>query len=290
MTTLTKEIVISQLESEEDFPVSLSDVWVSLGYSRKDNAIAAFEGFDFVQGEDFEVFLMNQENLKGGRPRKEVHMTVDCFKMWAMQAQTEEGKKARKYYLRVEKEYRSMLRDRRQLVPEITEDHVLAFQFKRDTLEPWVEQNPVATQILWEMLGRQNLPQPSQEDTQFALPSAEIQEALNGAFLNLNRSGLAMNKLFHFLDRIPTMGNMGGEVVDELTEALSEAADKIKNLQRSHAGKERRLQSEVDKLRQENIDLDKRVADLDAENLRLADRITEIKNGNGNAPKILSGR
>lgn len=288
MATLTKEIVVAQLESEEDFPVCLSVVWEWLGFSSKGTASRSFENLAFVQGEDFEVFRLDAKNSKVGRPEKEIKMTVDCFKMWAMQVQTDQGKEVRKYYLRVEKEYRSMLRDRQQLMPEITEDHVLAFQFKRDTLQPWIDQNPAAVQILWGMLGQQLvLPQPTQNSPQFALPSAEIQEALSGAFLNLNRSGLAMNKLFHFLDRIPSMGEMGGKAIDELTEALSEAADKIKDLQKTHATKAQKLQSEVDKLRQEKGSLEKRVTELDAENLRLVDRISEIKNSG--SQKLLPG-
>ena len=138
------------------------------------------------------------------------------------------------------------------------------------------------------MLGQQiALPQSAQESPQFALPSAQMQEALNSAFLNLNRSGLAMNKLFHFIDRIPSMGEMGGEAVDELMEALNEAADKIKDLQKTHTVKAQKLQSEVDKLRQEKGKLEKRVSELDAENLRLVDRISEIKNSG--SPKLLSG-
>jgi len=122
---------------------------------------------------------------------------------------------------------------------KITPDHIAAHGFQQFEFLPFQEKSPIAASIFLDWQGIQQraingarevqviAPQP----VEFALPSEAMQEALNGAFLNLNRSGLAMNKLFHFLDRIPTMKSMGSEAIDELAEALTEAGRTIEDLQ-----------------------------------------------------------
>jgi peptidoglycan hydrolase CwlO-like protein len=73
---------------------------------------------------------------------------------------------------------------------------------------------------------------PVEPSSNSSIPSDETMEALNGAFLNLNRSGLMMNKLFKFLDRVPTMKTLDEEFVNELTNSLSEAELIIKKAER----------------------------------------------------------
>lgn len=215
MSIISKETIIGQLESSEEFPIALSDVWEWLGYSRKDPAVRAFEGLELLQGEDFEVFHNKAENLKGGRPTSEIKMTIDCFKLWAMSAQTTKGKEVRRYYLQIEKEWKAQ----KTAIPQVTSDQVEAFMFQKDVFAPWVKDHPIAATVFvgWQGVTTTTV------DTRSLNPSIEAQKALDGAFLNLNRSGLMMNKLFHFLDRIPTMKALDEDFVNEMVSALSES-------------------------------------------------------------------
>lgn len=217
MAIIAKEVIISQLESQEIFPVVLSEVWEWLGYSRKDAAIRAFELLELVEGEDFEISHNKVENSKRGRPVQEVRMTIDVFKGWAMSAQTEKGKEVRRYYLKVEKEWRAL----RSAVPQISIEQVEAFQFQKDVFSPWIQSHPAAGEIFLGWQGISSV-QPI-EPSSVHLPSLDAQNALDGAFLNLNRSGLMMNKLFKFLDRIPTMKALDEDFVNDLVAGLSES-------------------------------------------------------------------
>ncbi|NJR71002.1 MAG: hypothetical protein HC771_21975 [Synechococcales cyanobacterium CRU_2_2] len=67
------------------------------------------------------------------------------------------------------------------------------------------------------------------------LPSEQALEAMDKAFLKLNRSGLAMNKLFNFVDRVQKMQDIEARNFDGLPEALAEAGNEIKRLQRAVA-------------------------------------------------------
>lgn len=232
MAIITRETIVAQLESTEEFPIYLSDVWDWLGYSRKDSAVQAFKNSGTVEGQDFAFFQIVQENKKGdlrGRPSQEIKMTIDAFKAWAMQAQTDRGKQVRAYYLKIEKEWRESRQTRQ---PQITAEQIEAFQFQKEVFNPWSSQNPIAASVFLDWQGIQSRTIASQPQQALELPSGAMQQALNGAFLNLNRSGLAMNKLFHFLDRIPTMHGLSEKTIADLAEALDEAGQTIDDLKR----------------------------------------------------------
>lgn len=63
------------------------------------------------------------------------------------------------------------------------------------------------------------------------LPSEQALAAMDKAFLNLNRSGLAMNKLFNFVDRVQKMQKIEADQYSGLPEALAEAGEEINRLQ-----------------------------------------------------------
>ena len=217
MSIISKETIVDQLESVEEFPIVLSDVWEWLGYSRKDSALKGFDLLELIEGEDFEVFQLKAGNLKGGRPSQEVRMTIDCFKMWSMSAQTAKGKDVRRYYLQIEKEWKAQ----KPAIPQISAEQVEAFMFQKDIFSPWAIDHPIAAKVL---LVWQGIAAPVQPIAPVVLsPSVESQKALDGAFLNLNRSGLMLNKLFHFLDRVPTMKALDEDFVNEMVAALSES-------------------------------------------------------------------
>ncbi|NEO59180.1 MAG: hypothetical protein F6J98_01765 [Moorea sp. SIO4G2] len=111
MTHLTKELVLSQLNSTEPFPIDFDDAWQWLEYTQRRNAKAGLQKAGFVEEIDFQVLLSAQQNLKGskgGRPKEIIKLTVECFKMWSMMAPTAQGKKIRLWYLDIEKEWRQL--------------------------------------------------------------------------------------------------------------------------------------------------------------------------------------
>ena len=217
MSIISKEAIFSQLESVKEFPIALSDVWEWLGFSTKGNAQKAFEKLELIDGEDFEVVIQKDKNLSGGRPMTETNLTIDCFKLWSMSAQTSKGKEVRRYYLQIEKEWKAQ----KSANPQVSAEQVEAFVFQKDVFAPWVADHPIAANVF---MGWQGVAVPAQVVQPVSLnPSSESQKALNGAFLNLNRSGLLMNKLFHFLDRIPTMKSLDEDFVNEMVTALSES-------------------------------------------------------------------
>lgn len=218
MAIISKETIIGQLESSEEFPIALSEVWEWLGYSTKGNALKAFDRLELSEGKDFEVVIHKDKNLAGGRPTSEVKIAIDAFKGWAMSSQTAKGREVRRYYLQVEKEWKAQ----KSAIPEVTADQVEAFMFQKNVYLPWVDNHPIAAAVFMGWQGITTSAEPRSPNNSPS-PSIESQKALDGAFLNLNRSGLMMNKLFHFLDRIPTMKALDEDFVNDLVSSLSES-------------------------------------------------------------------
>lgn len=78
--------VLELSKSDNEFPVNLEEVWM-LVYPRKDHAVRELaEGGQFMEGVDYQVFLKNGENPKGGRPTNEYKLTVPCMEFfnWAI--------------------------------------------------------------------------------------------------------------------------------------------------------------------------------------------------------------
>ncbi|MCH4828924.1 antA/AntB antirepressor family protein [Flavobacterium columnare] len=64
------------------------------------------EEYGFIENQDFEVLLKNEQNPQGGRPQKEYAITLDMAKELSMVEKNEKGRKARQYFIRIEKEQR----------------------------------------------------------------------------------------------------------------------------------------------------------------------------------------
>lgn len=62
---------------------------------------------DLIENQDFVVFTKFGENLSGGRPSKEYALTIDAAKEISMIEGNEIGKKARRYFIEVEKAYKN---------------------------------------------------------------------------------------------------------------------------------------------------------------------------------------
>lgn len=113
---LNYENVFALISSGKEFPVDFDDAWEWIGYSRKDNAKAAFENAGFLADIDFQISLHNQGNSRksrGRRPEK-IGLTVDCFKSWAMMAGTNKGKEVRQYFLKCEQQLKVRIERERQ--------------------------------------------------------------------------------------------------------------------------------------------------------------------------------
>ncbi|WP_110930642.1 antA/AntB antirepressor family protein [Paenibacillus bouchesdurhonensis] len=61
--------------------------------------------YGFVEGEDFHSFLSNTSE-NGGRPRTDYILKLDMAKELAMVENNDQGRKARRYFIEVEKRYR----------------------------------------------------------------------------------------------------------------------------------------------------------------------------------------
>jgi phage anti-repressor protein len=112
MNILSQNFVQQAIVAERDgvkFPVDFDLVWQPIGYTRKDNAKRSLLASGYVEGEDFQVFLINEENSKGGRPEEKIFLTIDCFKAFCMMARSEAGREIRQYFIETEKAYRAQL-------------------------------------------------------------------------------------------------------------------------------------------------------------------------------------
>ncbi|MEH1777102.1 DNA-damage-inducible protein [Nostoc sp.] len=104
--------------------------WQVLGYSRKDSAkrtlVSYFErDLDyFVQPPEespealpHDIFHIEVENSKPGRPTENIYLTVECFKEMGMLSKSEEGKQIRKYFLTCE----AIAKQSVKVIPQLVE-------------------------------------------------------------------------------------------------------------------------------------------------------------------------
>ncbi|GIM50619.1 antA/AntB antirepressor family protein [Capnocytophaga stomatis] len=59
--------------------------------------------YGFVENQDFEVIHNSMKNPSGGRPAKEYALSLDMAKELSMVEKTEQGRKARQYFIEMEK-------------------------------------------------------------------------------------------------------------------------------------------------------------------------------------------
>lgn len=103
---ITKDLVQSLVNSENQFPVDFDDAWQWLGYSTKQKAKNKLvDSFECGQDYTLNLKVKRVEGNRGGGSTKfeEIRLTVDCFKEMGMLAGTEQGKLVRRYYLECER-------------------------------------------------------------------------------------------------------------------------------------------------------------------------------------------
>jgi len=126
--TLEFTLEIAQQLHNSNQIIDFDWAWSVLGYSRKDSAkrmlTAYFEqNFDyFVQLQDespealpHDIFHINVENSKAGRPTEKIYLTIECFKEMGMLSKSEQGRQIRKYFLQCE----TIAKESVKLIPQL---------------------------------------------------------------------------------------------------------------------------------------------------------------------------
>jgi len=94
------ELAQNLYTAADEFPVDFDNCWIWLGYSTKQKAENQLfrhfsEGIDFL--------TIGLKSSSGGRPSKQINISVNCFKELGMMAGTEKGKEVRGYFLECER-------------------------------------------------------------------------------------------------------------------------------------------------------------------------------------------
>ena len=144
MTDFNKELALSLVNSEDNFPIDFEDAWQWLGFSTKASAKRKLNHFN--EGIDFSTSWLKTPD--GGRPSEFIRLTVDCFKSLAMMAGTEKGRETRQYFLRCEKELKNSyginLLDKPS--PQLISDAVMAV-FRPTNVDPTLISGVIANNI-----------------------------------------------------------------------------------------------------------------------------------------------
>ena len=101
----------------EEYPINLENVYEMIGFANKGNAKRTLVN-NFNENDDYKIVILPRENnLRkdlGGRNEEKILLNVDTFKMICMLAKTENGKKIRKYYIKLENIYNNILNEERE--------------------------------------------------------------------------------------------------------------------------------------------------------------------------------
>lgn len=154
ITILTEELTLELVQCEKEFPIDFEDAWQWCGYSKKSNAkrrLTRFKkGVDYIEVKekrDLDSCSQKSNGLQGGDSSAsgvvwsiKIYMTVDCFKMFAMMAETEKGDEVRMYFLRCEKRLKEILR----------EQTATYYQTRQQIIESLVPAKPLTWQKRYE--------------------------------------------------------------------------------------------------------------------------------------------
>jgi phage anti-repressor protein len=119
------EQALELFNSTDEFPVDFDVAWQWIEYGRKADAKVHFLKCNFLEAIDYKVYRKAPENSNGGRPTEKILLTVDCFKMWAMMANTVQGRLVRQYFLECEKIAKQKAQPK--ALPEVTEETVKTY-------------------------------------------------------------------------------------------------------------------------------------------------------------------
>ena len=119
------EQALELFNSTDEFPVDFDVAWSWLDYGRKSDAKVNFMKCNFAECTDYIVYRKPPQNSNGGRPTEKILLTIDCLKVWAMMANTAQGRLVRQYFLECEKIAKQKVTQK--TLPEVTEKTVEIF-------------------------------------------------------------------------------------------------------------------------------------------------------------------
>jgi phage anti-repressor protein len=97
----------------EDYPINLENIYKMIGFANKGNAMKTIKS-NFILDEDYKIIIFRTEKNKSsetrGRKEETVMLNIDTFKNLCMIAKTENGKKIRKYYVKLENLYNKLVK------------------------------------------------------------------------------------------------------------------------------------------------------------------------------------
>lgn len=99
-----------QLAGESQSLVNARDLHAVLGVGKDfSNWVKSrIEQYDFIEGQDYSPNLANR-SFGIGKPKTEYHLSLDMAKELCLVENTEQGKKARRYFIEVEKQARQQI-------------------------------------------------------------------------------------------------------------------------------------------------------------------------------------
>jgi phage anti-repressor protein len=120
----------------DDFPIDLNDVYEMIGFINKANAKKTLIN-NFAEDIDYKTsFIRREDSRHGGSSPEKVMLNTDTFKNLCMIARTENGKKIRKYYVKLENVFNSMIKETMdEQVKEITylkKEEVLLQEYNKE--------------------------------------------------------------------------------------------------------------------------------------------------------------
>jgi phage anti-repressor protein len=114
-----------------DYIINLEDVYKMIGFANKGNAMKTIKS-NFVVDEDYKVVIFHNEKAAfpcgkvgpsneevifrkeknlGGRPTEKIMLNIETFKNLCMIAKTDNGKKIRRYYVKMENVYNDLMKE-----------------------------------------------------------------------------------------------------------------------------------------------------------------------------------
>jgi phage anti-repressor protein len=122
-----------------DFPINLEDVYKLIGFAHKKNAKRTLEN-NFILNEDYKILLLPTEkqvktNGGAGLNKEEILLNVDTFKNLCMLTKSEESKKIRKYYVKLETIYNELVMEEKKEYERQKEESMKQLEEQQKQLE-----------------------------------------------------------------------------------------------------------------------------------------------------------
>lgn len=211
-----------------------TELHMALGVKTKytDWAVRRFSECDAVENKDFQTCFSNlgSEN-HGGQNKKEHIIKLDTAKEMAMLERNEIGKRVRKYFIEVEKKYKSSIIDRTQLSPQMQMFYALAdnqaeieleqkrLSEQQKKLEEKVEKQTEAIQTVKETFVKGNTEEDSIQWVKRCIN--KIAESPNFTYAFGNRYAAAKNDSYQRL-----ISKTGCRLDQKLRNAITRASEK----------------------------------------------------------------